>query len=314
MNPFDDRELLWLLTGLAALLLAATAIGQVLERVVAGASARETVDNINARVRAWWVMSVAFALAIVSGEIGAVVLFALISFLALREFVTLSPTSRADHVALVWSFFIVTPIQYVLVGMKWYGLFSILIPVYGFLLVTARLVLVGETERFLERAATIQWGLMACVYCISYAPAVLLLDVKGGEQQAAKLLFFLVVVVQLSDVFQYVWGKLIGRRRIVPTISPNKTWEGFVGGVACAVALGTSLWWATVFNPWQAALMALAIAVAGFLGGLVMSAIKRDRGVKDFGAMIEGHGGVLDRVDSLLFAAPLFFHLTRFFF
>jgi len=314
VNGLEDRELLWLLAGVAGLLLAATTAGQVLERVVVTEGSRATVDNINARVRAWWVMSIAFAIAVASGGIGSVVLFALISFLALREFVTLSPTARADHAALVWSFFLVTPVQYVLVGVKWYGLFSIMIPVYAFLLVTVRLVLAGETERFLERAATIQWGLMACVYCISYAPALLLLDVKGYQDQNAKLLFFLVVVVQLSDVFQYMWGNLLGRRPIAPSISPNKTWEGFVGGVGCAVLLGASLWWVTPFNPLEAAGMALAIALMGFAGGLVMSAIKRDRGVKDYGSLIEGHGGVLDRVDSLLFAAPLFFHLTRFFF
>ena len=314
MTSFDDRELLWLLAGLAALLLTATAVGQVLEQVVATPSGRETVDNVNARVRAWWVMSIAFAIAVASGGVGSVVLFALISFLALREFVTLSPTGRIDHAALVWSFFLVTPAQYVLVGFHWYGLFSIMIPVYAFLFVTARLVLVGETERFLERAATIQWGLMVCVYCISYAPALLLLHIHGYEGENAKLLFFLVVVVQLSDVLQYIWGKLFGRHPIAPAISPNKTWEGFVGGIACAVLLGASLWWITPFNPWQAALMALAIALMGFVGGLVMSAIKRDRGVKDYGSLIEGHGGVLDRVDSLLFAAPIFFHLTRFFF
>lgn len=314
MTSFDDRELLWLLAGVAALLLTATAVGQVLDRVVAAPSGRVTVDNVNARVRAWWVMSVAFAIAVASGGVGSVVLFALISLLALREFVTLSPTGRVDHAALVWSFFLVTPVQYVLVGVQWYGFFSIMIPVYAFLLVTARLVLAGETERFLERAATIQWGLMTCVYCISYAPALLLLDIDGYEGENAKLLFFLVVVVQLSDVFQYVWGKLFGRHPIAPTISPNKTWEGFLGGIVCAVLLGTSLWWITPFNPWQAALMALAIALMGFVGGLVMSAVKRDRGVKDYGSFIEGHGGVLDRVDSLLFAAPIFFHLTRFFF
>jgi phosphatidate cytidylyltransferase len=294
--------------------LTATAVGQVLDRVVAAPSGRVTVDNVNARVRAWWVMSVAFAIAVASGGVGSVVLFALISLLALREFVTLSPTGRVDHAALVWSFFLVTPVQYVLVGVQWYGFFSIMIPVYAFLFVTARLVLAGETERFLERAATIQWGLMTCVYCISYAPALLLLDIEGYEGENAKLLFFLVVVVQLSDVLQYVWGKLFGRHPIAPTISPNKTWEGFLGGIVCAVLLGTSLWWITPFNPWQAALMALAIALMGFVGGLVMSAVKRDRGVKDYGSFIEGHGGVLDRVDSLLFAAPIFFHLTRFFF
>jgi phosphatidate cytidylyltransferase len=314
VTSFDDRELLWLLAGVAALLLTATAVGQVLDRVVAAPSGRVTVDNVNARVRAWWVMSVAFAIAVASGGVGSVVLFALISLLALREFVTLSPTGRVDHAALVWSFFLVTPVQYVLVGVQWYGFFSIMIPVYAFLFVTARLVLAGETERFLERAATIQWGLMTCVYCISYAPALLLLDIDGYEGENAKLLFFLVVVVQLSDVFQYVWGKLFGRHPIAPTISPNKTWEGFLGGIVCAVLLGTSLWWITPFNPWQAALMALAIALMGFVGGLVMSAVKRDRGVKDYGSFIEGHGGVLDRVDSLLFAAPIFFHLTRFFF
>jgi phosphatidate cytidylyltransferase len=314
VTSFDDRELLWLLAGLAALLLTATAVGQVLDRVVAAPSGRATVDNVNARVRAWWVMSVAFAIAVASGGVGSVVLFALISLLALREFVTLSPTGRVDHAALVWSFFFVTPVQYVLVGVQWYGFFSIMIPVYAFLFVTARLVLAGETERFLERAATIQWGLMTCVYCISYAPALLLLDIEGYEGENAKLLFFLVVVVQLSDVLQYVWGKLFGRHPIAPTISPNKTWEGFLGGIVCAVLLGTSLWWITPFNPWQATLMALAIALMGFVGGLVMSAVKRDRGVKDYGSFIEGHGGVLDRVDSLLFAAPIFFHLTRFFF
>jgi phosphatidate cytidylyltransferase len=314
VSTFDDRELLWLLAGVAALLLTATAVGRVLERVATTPSGRATVDNINARVRAWWVMSIAFAIAVASGGVGSVVLFGVISFLALREFVTLSPTGRFDHAALVWSFFLVTPLQYVLVGLQWYGFFSIMIPVYAFLFVTARLVLAGETERFLERAATIQWGLMICVYCISYAPALLLLDVKGYEGENAKLLFFLVVVVQLSDVFQYIWGKLVGRHPIAPTVSPNKTWEGFLGGIVCAVLLGTSLWWITPFNPWQAALMALAIAVMGFVGGLVMSAVKRDRGVKDYGSLIEGHGGVLDRVDSLLFAAPLFFHLTRFFF
>jgi phosphatidate cytidylyltransferase len=313
MTGLHDPELVWLFGGVAGLLLGATIAGQAVAATV-GRSAAETIENVNARIRAWWVMSAAFAVAVLTGGVGSVVLFALISFLALREFITLIPTSRADHAALVWCFFLVLPIQYILVGVEWYGLFSIMIPVYGFLLVTARAVLAGETERFLERAATIQWALMACVYCVSYAPALLLLDIKGYEGENAKLLFFLVVVVQMSDVFQYVWGKLLGRHRVAPSISPNKTWEGLIGGVICAVAVGAGLWWITPFNLWQAAAMALAIALMGFLGGLVMSAIKRDHGVKDYGALIQGHGGVLDRIDSLVFAAPLFFHLTRYFF
>ena len=308
----EDRELLWLLAGIGATLVVATIIGQALKLVARSDAARDTVANVNARILAWWVMSAAFLVATVTGGIGSLVLFALVSFLALREFLTLTPTARGDHRALAWSFFVVTPIQYVLVGVGWYGLFSILIPVYVFLLLATRIVLSGDTERFLERAATIQWGLMACVYCVSYAPALFLLDIDGYDASSGKLLLFLVLVVQASDVLQFVWGKLVGRRPIAPTISPNKTWEGFLGGIACATLLGTALWWATPFNPWQAAGMSLLIALAGFAGGLVMSAIKRDRGVKDYGGLLPGHGGVLDRIDSLLFAAPIFFHVTRF--
>ena len=172
----------------------------------------------------------------------------------------------------------------------------------------------GDTEHFLERTATNQWGLMICVYFVSYVPALLMLRIPGYENQNAKLMFFLVLVVQLSDVLQYVWGKSMGRRPIAPSISPNKTWEGLAGGILCATAIGTALWWATPFSPVAAALMAFFLTIMGFAGGLILSAIKRDRGVKDYGSLIEGHGGVMDRIDSLCFAAPVFFHLTRFFY
>ena len=155
---------------------------------------------------------------------------------------------------------------------------------------------------------------MVCVYCVSHAPALLMLNIPGYQGQSAKLLFYLVLVTELSDVFRYVWGKTLGRHPMVPRVSPNKTWEGFIGGVVTATAVGAALWWATPFTPWQSAGMSLAITLMGFSGGLVMSAIKRDRGVKDYGAMIEGHGGVMDRIDSICFSAPVFFHLTRYFF
>ncbi len=308
----DDPALLWLLGGVLALLVIGSIAGAVLARTVRGESARATVANLNARVRAWWAMVLVFGIAVMTGGVGSIVLFALVSFLAFREFVTLAPTRPSDHRALFWSFFIFLPLQYVLIGVQWYGLFSILIPVYAFVFVAIRSVLAGDTEHFLGRTSTIHWGLMVCVYCVSYAPALLTLDIPGYEGENAKLLFFLVLVVQLSDVLQYVWGKSFGRHRIAPTVSPNKTWEGFVGGVGSATLIGTALWWATPFTPWQAAGMSLAITLMGFAGGLIMSAIKRDRGVKDFGSLIEGHGGMLDRIDSLCFAAPIFFHLTRF--
>jgi len=303
-----------LVAGVVALLVVASVVGFVLSRRAKSEKARATVANLNARIRAWWVMVAVFGVAVATGGIGSIVLFALTSFLAMREFMTLAPTARTDHGALLWAFFVFAPLQYVLVGVEWYGLFAILIPVYAFVAIPTRMAIAGDTTRFLERTSTVQWGLMACVYCVSYAPALLMLDVPGYAAPGATLLFYLVLVAQFNDVMQYTWGKLVGKHPIAPTVSPNKTWEGFLGGTVTAVAVGTLLWWATPFAPWQAALMSLVITLTGFAGGLVMSAVKRDRGVKDYGTLIEGHGGVLDRVDSLLFAAPVFFHLTRFFF
>jgi phosphatidate cytidylyltransferase len=297
-----------------ALLVVASIAGWVLSRRITGGAGRATVENINARIRAWWMMALLFVIGVATGTVGSILLFSLISFLALREFVTLAPTRPGDHRELFWCFFVVPPLQYYLIWIQWYGLFSILIPVYVSIFLAIRTALAGDTERFLERTAINQWGIMICVYFVSYVPALLMIRIPAYENQNAKLMFFLVLVVELSDVLQYVWGKSIGRRPVAPSISPNKTWEGLVGGIVCATAIGTAIWWATPFTPGAAAVMAFVITIMGFAGGLIMSAIKRDRGVKDYGAMIEGHGGVLDRIDSLCFAAPVFFHLTRFFY
>ena len=259
-------------------------------------------------------MAAVFAVAMLTGGIGSCVLFGLISFFALREFITLTPTKTGEHRTLFWVFFVIIPLQYWLVASGWYGLFVILIPVYAFLFVPLRSAMSGDCERFLERAAKIQWGLMVCVYCVSHAPAIFLLKIPGYEGQNGKLLFYFVLIVQISDVLQYVWGKTLGQHKIAPHVSPSKTWEGFIGGIATATLIGAGLWWATPFTPLQSAGMSLAITLMGFAGGLVMSTIKRDRGVKDYGTMIEGHGGVMDRIDSICFAAPVFFHLTRYFF
>ncbi len=312
MNVVANRDMYVLLAGVVTLLVLSSLTGMVLARRVAAPSGQAVVANLNARVRAWWVMTAVFVAALATGGIGSVLLFGLTSFLALREFITLTPTHRADHRTLFWAFFVFLPIQYALVAMQWYGLFAIFIPVYAFLLVPVRSVLAGDTEDFLARTAKIQWGLMIAVYCVSYAPALLMLQIPGYVGRNATLLFYLIVVVQLSDVMQYVFGKTLGRHPVAPTVSPNKTVEGTVGGIAAATLVGGSLWWATPFGFWQALAISLLICLAGFAGGLCMSAIKRDRGVKDFGSLIEGHGGVLDRIDSLCFAAPLFFHVVRY--
>jgi phosphatidate cytidylyltransferase len=173
-------------------------------------------------------------------------------------------------------------------------------------------VLRGDTERFLDRIAEVQWALMICVFCASHVPALLTLNIAGYEGRNVLLIAFLVIIVQLSDVLQYVWGKLFGRTKIAPKLSPSKTVEGFVGGIASATLIGAGLWWITPFTPIQAGLLAFIITLMGFFGGLVMSAIKRDRGVKDWGNLIEGHGGLIDRLDSVVFSAPIFFHIVRY--
>jgi phosphatidate cytidylyltransferase len=310
----ENAHLVWLFGGVLGILVLASAIGVVLSHTAKSDAAGATIENLNARTRAWWKMCAIFALTLLIGRAGSLVLFGLLSLLALREYITLVPTRRGDHRTLLWSFFIITPLQYYLIGIAWYGFFAIMIPVFAFVFVPTRIAMSGDTEHFLERAAKIQFGLMICAFCLSHAPALLILDIPGFAGRNAQLLLYLVLVDQMSDVLQYVWGKLAGKHKIAPSISPNKTWEGFLGGVATATLLGAALWWATPFTPLQAAGMSLVITLLGFAGGLVMSAIKRDAGVKDFGAVIEGHGGILDRIDSLCFAAPIFFHLVRYFF
>ena len=314
MTMFNDPRMVILLEVIVALLVAGTLAGYALRYLARSDAARATADNIVARTRAWWVMAGVFAAAGILGAGASAVLFALISFLALREMITLSPTRRADHHTLFAVFFVVTPIQYIFVYGRWYGLFAIFIPVYVFLFVCIRSTFTGDYKHYMERVAKIFFALMICVYCISHAPALLDLNIPVLKDQNVKLLFFLAIVVEFSDVFQYIWGKLLGRRRIAPHISPNKTWEGFLGGALSASCAGTILWWMTPFKPWQAALMSLTIVVMGFGGGIVMSAVKRDAGVKDYGQLIPGHGGIMDRIDSLCFAAPVFFHLTRYYF
>lgn len=309
-----DRTMLILFGGVVAILLAGSITGTVLKRRVTSESGRATVDNLNARTKAWWGMVAIFALAFAFGKPVTIILFALTSFYCLREFITLTPTRPADHRAVAVAFYLFIPLQYWLVYADWISLFSMAIPVYAFLLLPVLSVLRGETQNFLQRTAKIQWALMLTVYCISHAPALLMLRIPGFEGQNFLLLFFLITVVQLSDVLQYVFGKLFGKTKVAPVVSPSKTWEGLIGGGLSATLIGAALYWITPFSPLQAGGMALAIVVAGFCGGLVLSAIKRSMGAKDWGTMIEGHGGALDRMDSVSYAAPIFFHLTNYYF
>lgn len=306
------QETIFLSIGLFVVLTTASVVSAILT-YRSGEPRSATLVNLNQRINAWWVMVGVIAVAFFFGKSGMVVLFALISFAALREFVTLTHTRRSDHWVLLGMFAIIIPMQYWLVWTEWYGLFTIFIPVYCFLLMPAITALHGDTERFLERVADQQWAVMISVYCISHVPALLTLAIPNFGGRNLLLIAFLMITVQGSDVLQYIFGKLFGRHRLSPTVSPSKTWEGLIGGLLTSSLLGAGLSFLTPFTPLQAAGVAFIICFMGFLGGLVASAIKRDQGVKDWGHLIEGHGGMMDRADSLVFAAPVFFHIVRYF-
>jgi phosphatidate cytidylyltransferase len=301
-----------LIATVTSVLIVATVIGRVLAVRSASKTGNSTIQNLNARIDAWWIMVTFGGLALAFGKFGVIVLFAVLSFAALREFITLTRVRPEDHWALLTAFFVAVPLQYYLIAIEWYGLYSILIPVYAFAVMPMISVLRAEPKAFLERTAEAQWGLMIAVYCLSYVAALATLPIAGYEGRGVLLIGYLLLISQASDVLQYVWGKLLGRTPIAPTLSPAKTVEGCVLGIASAVALGTVFSWLTPFEPWQAAVLTLVTTTLGFMGGLVMSAIKRDRGVKDWGSVIPGHGGLLDRLDSLVFGAPVFFHMTRY--
>lgn len=270
--------------------------------------------TLEQRIQAWWVMVAIFLLSLLIHAKAAVVLFAFLSFLALKEFFTLIHTRVADHRALLWAF-IAIPIQYALIGFNNVAVAWIFIPVYMFLWIPVRLILVGQTSGIIDAMARIQWGLMACVFCVSHVPLLLTMppnpSLPNGPQA---LLLALVFLTELNDVAQYCFGRWLGQHKISPKVSPNKTVEGFLGGVATTTMAAPALMFLTGFSLLFSVLIGLLIALAGFCGDLVMSAVKRDVGVKDASQLIPGHGGMLDRIDSLTFTAPLFYHLVNYVF
>ncbi len=298
------------------LLLVATVVGRALGRQGQWGLDPAAIDAFNRRVRSWWIICTLLAIALLSKVI-TVTLFGLISFAALREFITLTPTRLSDHRALFWVFFFFLPLQYVLVAYNAYSVFSVMIPVFAFVFVPMRIAIAGDTKRFLERVAKIQVGMLICVYCLSYAPALLYLEEADlTHSDNARLLFLLVLLSLLSEAVQFAWSRLYGRHVIAPEINQSRTWEGFLGSSATIGLVGSALYWigVTPFSQlWHAATASLLVAVMGFAGSMTLSAVKRDRRVQDYGTLVEGQPGVLDRVDSLCFAAPVFYHVVRWF-
>ncbi len=294
---------------------------------------RDSVDPamirvFNRRVVAWLTIYTTLGLTVYGGATITVIFFALVSLWALREFVTMTPTRRADHRTLFWVFFVFIPLQYVLAAysedQRWFIAFAVLIPVYGSLFISARIAFAGEALRFLERTAKIQFGVLICVYALSHAPALLYLDLMHYQtneylpwnESKSRLLFFLILMVQLSDLLQFIWDRLYGKNLIAAAINPTKSWEGLIGAALCCGAAALMLQWLTGITPFTtygAAIMGMVISLMAISGSMTMSAIKRDRGVDDYGTLVQGHAGVLDRIDAICFAAPIFYHLTRFF-
>jgi len=309
-------EFAQLFTGLVLALLGATLVAAAIRRWWTGpplGSENIIIETVFARINAWWAMVVLLSLAALFGRIGIVVLFAMISFAALREFLTLTAKRRADHGVLMFSFFVALPLQYVLVAAGWIGLMTIFIPVYAFLFLPVIAAMRGDSAGFLTRIAETQWGLMLCIFAASHAPALLALDIPGFEGKQILIIAWLVIVVQAADMAHFITPRLMGRTRIAPDVPHSRTWEGFIGALGAGVVVGTALAWITPFASWQAAIMALLVSLLGYAGGMVMATIKRDKGVADWGHLIPGQGGFMDRLDSVVFSAPLLFHLVRFF-
>ena len=304
------------ITKMGLIVLAVLVIASIIVAALSRTKPHKDYSELTSRVWAWWIMAAIFFAIIVAPTRISLVFFVFLSFWAMKEYVNLLKTRTADHRSLVLTFLAI-PIQYFWIALSppWYGMFIIFIPVYMFLFLPVRLVLSKETTGFVASASQIQWGLMAFVFGLSHL-AFLLTKPADTESSASgrTLVLFAVFVVEMSDVLQYVWGKTLGRHKIIPTVSPNKTWEGFIGGIASAILLSLLIRFLTPFSIAETILVSFLITVAGFCGGAVMSAVKRDFGVKDFGSAIPGHGGMLDRVDSLCYAAPIFLHYVRFFY
>ena len=309
MIPEMSRPVLLTLGGVFGVLVIASVLVRLLRRARPDGDFKE----LGQRVRSWWIMVGVFSLALLFDRTVSLAFFCLVSILAFREYMSLVPTREADRRVLPWAYLAI-PLQYLWIWDNWFGMFIIWIPVYVFLFLPARMVLIGETKGFLRAAGTIHWGLMTTVFSVSHVAFLLVLTTPGSPaRDGPGLVLYLVLLTQCNDVAQFIWGKSFGRHKIVPRVSPNKTVEGFVGGLVTTTALAWALApWLTPLTTVQSIASGVLIGLSGFIGDVVISSLKRDIGTKDSGTLLPGHGGLLDRLDSLTYTAPLFFHFIRY--
>ncbi|MGF1770592.1 phosphatidate cytidylyltransferase, partial [Enterovibrio makurazakiensis] len=264
--------------------------------------------ELKLRIRSWWWMVGIVFVALFLPLQYTIVFFGFLSFMALKEFLSIVPIRLADRRVIFWAYLSI-PLHYYWLSIEWYGMFIIFIPVYMFLYLPMVAVLIGDTNGFIRSAGVIHWSMMLTVFCLSHMAYLLVLPSKNPDAGSLGMLLFLLIFTQLNDVSQYVSGKCFGKRKIIPKVSPNKTWGGFIGGGVTVVILSYfAAPYLTPLTPLEGMVAGLIISVSGFIGDLVISSVKRDLKIKDTGHLIPGHGGILDRVDSLMFTAPLFFH------
>lgn len=309
LGIFSD-DLMYVFLGIIGVLVVSTIVTAILKRRKPSRSLHE----VDLRIRSWWAMFIVFAIAIVLHSTISLIFMALLCFLALKEYFSLIPFNRAHRLVLFWAYLAI-PIQFLFIYFEQYGMFIIFIPVYMFLLIPIQAIFVGDTKNFLQSIASVQWGMMLMVFGLSHLAFLLVLPGKENGLIGAGLVLYLVVLTQANDVAQFLWGKMLGKKKIVPKVSPNKTWAGFVGGLVTTMILAVIL--APLLTPFSilaSIVSGLYIALMGFVGDVNISALKRDLAIKDTSSIIPGHGGILDRVDSLTYTAPLFLHFTRFFY
>lgn len=305
----DSTHIIIITCLMLSLLIIATTVNLFLHRYYPNLTNHE----LDQRTQSWWIMTIIFIIALVLGRKVSLIFMGFISFLALKEYFSIIPTRRVDRRVLFWAYVSII-FQYYWIGINWYEMFVIFIPVYAFLFLPFRLELTSETKGFLKSIGTVQWGLMLLVFNLSHMAYLLILPEEHQSYYAGPgLLFYFVFLTQFNDVMQYVWGRCFGHSKIIPKISPNKTVAGFVGGVISTTIASMILYqYLTLLTFYYAIMAGVIISCSGFVGDITISAIKRDLRIKDTSQAIPGHGGILDRVDSLTYAAPLFFHFVRY--
>jgi len=302
---FENNDLLIVV----ALIFGILTFASLLFFIVGKIKPNANLTELKSRTRSWWVMASVFIAATIFNTKISYIAIAFLSFIAFRELYSLLGFRQSDRRAIFWAL-ISIPIQYYLAFIGWYGAFIIFIPVVMFLILPLRLVIKGDTEGIVKSMSLLHWTLMLTVFGLSHMAYLLSLpEIEGFDSGGRGLLLFLVFLTEINDVMQFTWGKLFGKNKIIPKISPNKTWEGFIGGLISTTIIGYSLGFLTPLETPQLLFVSFMIGFSGFVGDIVISSVKRDIGVKDTGNSIPGHGGVLDRIDSLSYTAPVFFHL-----